>query len=89
MALGEFKVTCYVLPGVTRSGQPVSEAVVAVDPDVIPLGTSVWIEGVGVRTALDTGPAVQGNVVDVWWPDVPTCEARQGGTRLGEVWRLP
>ncbi|HHV63848.1 MAG TPA: hypothetical protein GXX46_02040 [Peptococcaceae bacterium] len=38
---------------------------VAVDPDVIPLGSKVWIQGIGWRTALDTGGAIRGKKIDI------------------------
>ncbi len=62
------RVTYYNLPGNTATGVPVSNAVCAVDPSVIPLGSKLYIAGetleVGVRTATDTG--VYGNCVDIW-----------------------
>ncbi|MDJ0305364.1 3D domain-containing protein [Dehalobacter sp.] len=38
---------------------------VSVDPDVIPLGSRVWIQGVGWRTAMDTGGVIKGNLLDI------------------------
>ena len=70
------------LYGITRSGLPTRPGVVAVDPDVIPLGSIVWVEGYGLAVALDTGSAIRGNRVDVWFEDVQTALA--WGRR--EVW---
>lgn len=39
--------------------------VIAVDPNVIPLGTKVWVEGYGYAVAGDTGGAIKGNKIDV------------------------
>jgi 3D (Asp-Asp-Asp) domain-containing protein len=71
--LGTFTLTCYALGGHTATGRPVSEEVVAVDPRVIPLGTRIYIGGVGVRTASDTGGAIRGNRLDIWMPSVAAC----------------
>jgi 3D (Asp-Asp-Asp) domain-containing protein len=43
--------------------------VIAVDPDVIPLGTKVHVEGYGYAVAADTGSAIKGNKIDVFFPD--------------------
>ena len=63
--------TCVELGGcnVTRMGIWPYEGVVAVDPRVIPLGSTVWLEGLGVFLAADTGSAVYGNRIDVFVHD--------------------
>lgn len=65
------KSTVYCLPGTTASGAPVSYDVIAVDPSVIPLGTKVYVSDsyvdVGFRTAADTGGAIKGNFIDIWF----------------------
>lgn len=43
--------------------------VIAVDPNVIPLGTRVWVEGYGEAIAADTGGAIKGNRIDVFIPN--------------------
>lgn len=40
--------------------------VIAVDPRIIPLGSTVWVEGYGFAKALDTGGAIKGNRIDVF-----------------------
>jgi cystine transport system substrate-binding protein len=60
--------TAYSLPGRTATGLPVSFGVVAVDPAVIPLGTRMTIPGYGEGVAADTGSAVQGYTIDLWFP---------------------
>lgn len=56
---------------VTRSGTPVRWGVVAVDPQVIPLGTRLTIDGFDdVFVAEDTGGAIRGNHVEIFYPDV-------------------
>ncbi|QOR68756.1 DUF348 domain-containing protein [Cytobacillus suaedae] len=41
--------------------------VIAVDPSVIPLGTKVYVEGYGYAIAGDTGSAIKGNKIDVFF----------------------
>jgi 3D (Asp-Asp-Asp) domain-containing protein len=60
--------TAYSLPGRTASGLPVGWGVVAVDPSVIPLGTHLTIPGYGEAVAADTGSAVIGATIDIWFP---------------------
>lgn len=66
--------------GITFSGVRAEEGrTVAVDPKVIPLGSTVYIEGVGIRKAEDTGSAIKGAKIDVFMNDVG--EARTFGVK--------
>ncbi len=51
------------------AGPGQSLTVVAVDPNVIPLGTRMTIPGYGEGVAADTGGAIVGNRIDVWVPN--------------------
>jgi len=54
--------------GITASGTKVQEGrTIAVDPDVIPLGWWVYIEGIGFRRAEDKGSAVKGKKIDIYY----------------------
>jgi len=53
--------------------------VVAVDPSVIPLGTRMTIPGYGEGVAADTGSAVRGRMIDLWFPT--TAQALAWGRR--------
>lgn len=61
--------TGYCLRGRTATGIPTGWGVVAVDPAVIPLGTRMTIPGYGEGVAADTGSAVRGAMIDVWFPE--------------------
>ena len=67
----------YYLPGRTASGVPVRKGVVAVDPRVIPLETSLYIPGYGPGLAADVGTAIKGRIIDLWFPS--TALARNWG----------
>jgi uncharacterized protein YabE (DUF348 family)/3D (Asp-Asp-Asp) domain-containing protein len=55
--------------GRTATGVLVTYGVVAVDPNVIPLGTRMFIPGYGYAVAADTGGAVKGYIIDLGYPD--------------------
>ena len=72
--------------GLTATGLPVTPGVVAVDPEVIPLGSTVIIDGQAYLAA-DTGGAVRGSHVDI---AVATHQEAEGlGTTTADVWVVP
>jgi 3D (Asp-Asp-Asp) domain-containing protein/peptidoglycan hydrolase CwlO-like protein len=71
--------TGYALRGRTASGMPSGPGVAAVDPSVIPLGTRLTIPGYGIAVAADTGPAIRGARIDLWFPSA--AQALAWGTR--------
>ena len=49
----------------TASGTLLRRGVIAVDPNYIPMGTSVYIPGYGTAVAEDIGWNIQGNTIDI------------------------
>ncbi|MBT9134077.1 MAG: Cell wall-binding protein YocH [Firmicutes bacterium] len=80
--------------GITRSGLPVEVGHIAVDPDLIPLLSHVWVEGLcafsaqfnGRYFATDTGSAIQGNRIDIYFERVE--DALRFGRRRMRVYVL-
>ena len=58
---------------ITATGLPATHGVVAVDPDVIPLGTRVYIPGYGVAIAADTGGMIEGAMIDLCMESYDDC----------------
>lgn len=67
------KAYSYTGGGRTAMGTQARVGEIAVDPSVIPLGTSVYIEGVGVRRAEDTGGNIKGNTIDIYMNTQSEC----------------
>ncbi len=68
------QATAYTATGNrTATGTWPSEGTIAVDPSVIPLGTTVYIPGYGYATAEDTGGAIKGKIVDVYFDTKSEC----------------
>lgn len=77
-----FNATAYCLRGRTASGSGVRRGIVAADPRVLPLGSTITISAgqySGTYLVADTGGAVKGKKIDIW---VPSCsEAFKFGRR--------
>ena len=90
--LGTFKLTAYCpcpyccgewADGITYTGTTATQGrTIAVDPDVIPLGSSVEIGG-RTYVAEDIGGAIQGNRIDVYFRS--HAEALQFGVQYATV----
>ncbi|MDQ6597586.1 MULTISPECIES: LysM peptidoglycan-binding and 3D domain-containing protein [Bacillus] len=67
-----YTASCEGCSGITKTGVNIkanpNAKVIAVDPNVIPLGSKVYVEGFGEATAADTGSAIKGNRIDVFIP---------------------
>lgn len=62
------QATAYTFTGYnTSTGITPYRGVVAVDPNVIPLGTRLYIENYGEAVALDTGGSIKGNRIDLFF----------------------
>ena len=88
--LGHFKLTAYSGPQVGQA-RPITATgtsaragrTVAVDPAVIPLGSRIYIDGIGERIAEDIGGGVKGHHIDVYLASLP--QARRFGVQRGAV----
>lgn len=70
--------TAYYGHTTTASGlkpvrNPDGVSTIAVDPNVIPLGSKVYVSGYGVAIAADTGGAIKGNIIDVFLNSYEEC----------------
>ena len=62
---------------------------IAVDPNVIPLGSKVYVSGYGTAIAADTGGAIKGNIIDVYFNSEADCIAWGRRTVTVEILALP
>jgi 3D (Asp-Asp-Asp) domain-containing protein len=77
--------------GITSSGTTATRntngfSTIAVDPSTIPIGTKLYVEGYGFATAEDTGGAIIGKRIDVFFND--DSEAQNWGVRWVNVYIL-
>ncbi|WP_017185845.1 3D domain-containing protein [Alkalibacillus haloalkaliphilus] len=87
MTATAYTAYCEGCSGTTYTGIDLREnpdqKVVAVDPDVIPLGSTVWVEGYGTAVAADIGGAIKGDRIDLFIAD--EAEANRYGVRQVRV----
>lgn len=66
-----YTANCKGCSGITASGLNLKKnpnvKAISVDPKVIPLGTKVHVEGYGEAIAADTGGAIKGKKIDVFY----------------------
>ena len=75
------QATAYTYTGNnTASGVPPHRGAVAVDTSVIPMGTTMYVEGYGHAKALDRGGAIKGNKIDLFF------ETQAEVTKWGRRW---
>ena len=80
----EMRSTAYCLRGTMRTGVRVRDGMAAGDPNVLPLGSVVRVSHtdgrlIGVFVIMDTGGAVRGNKIDLWFSSC--AEAEDWGIR--------
>lgn len=79
---------CSGCSGITATGINIKNnpnmKIISVDPNVIPLGSRVWVEGYGEAIAGDTGGAIKGNRIDVLLPS-EAYAAQHWGRRTVQV----
>ncbi len=70
----EMEASAYTYSGNrTATGKHPAVGLIAVDPSVIPLGTQLYVEGYGYAVAADTGGAIKGHKVDLFFESVSEC----------------
>ena len=63
-----YTASAYSLRGRMANGEHVHQGAIAADPRILPIGTQVYIEGMGTYTVKDTGGAIKGKRIDIWMP---------------------
>lgn len=82
-----YTASCNGCSGVTATGLNLKNnpnaKVIAVDPNIIPIGSQVFVEGYGYAVAADTGGAIRGHKIDVFFPS--TSDAYRWGVKKVKV----
>lgn len=83
--LGSYELTAYTWTGNPCASGVYPEDGITVASNTIPLGTKIYIEGIGERTVQDTG-GMSGGVIDVYMDNYNDCI--QFGRQSAEVYIL-
>ena len=88
------QATAYTGGTLTATGSkpvynPGGISTIAVDPNVIPLGSKVYVSGYGTAIAADTGGAIKGNIIDIYLNSEADCIAWGRRTVTVEILALP
>lgn len=80
----KFTASAYAVEGETASGKQTREGrTVAADPDILPLGTKILVDGAGpfsgVYMVHDSGPKIKGREIDIFMDSA--AEAKQFGKK--------
>jgi len=95
ISLGEYNVSAYCScsqccgksDGITFSGEKAVEGItIAADTRVHPIGTKLYIEGIGERVVQDIGGSIYGNRIDVYFDS--HSQALEFGRQQLEVWEV-
>lgn len=86
MKVTAYDSSCAGCNNITALGYELKKGIVAVDPKVIPLRSSVYVPGYGVGFAADVGGAVKGNIIDVGFATPEERLANWGGTKYDDVY---
>lgn len=71
--------------GITYSGVKVRRdlySTIAADPDVFPIGTILYIPGYGYGVVADTGSAIDGKEIDLYYPTVEAVYKKWGKKKV-------
>lgn len=84
--LGDYQLTAYEWTGSPCANGNYPTEGYTIASNTLPIGTRVYIEGIGERTVEDTG-GMAGNVIDIYMGDPGTCV--QFGRQSGAVYIIP
>lgn len=84
--LGDYQLTAYEWTGSPCANGNYPTEGYTIASNTLPIGTRVYIEGIGERTVEDTG-GMSGNTIDIYMGDPGTCV--QFGRQSGAVYIIP